>query len=200
MKKIVASTFFLLIIACFTLRAQELGMGVHFNWIYIGENIGLYGDCKIDRHKFDLGVSYQLNRQKNQSYGILFYKRGYGRNFGEKIGINFSYNYCIYSYKDRLNFYVGYRIAYTHTGFRTMVTPNNEVFFSPAHIVDHYFIPTIEYRGKNNTKIWIKGGVGANTYYDMDKSLVLHLKKKSLFGQMQDFALMFSIGAGYIFK
>ena len=191
-------------------------LGVQFNNIHIGNNLGILYEQDFKKFQVGLGLSFLLNNNSDDANADVFKNHGYAHNFGERFGLNFNSLYKIYSYKENYSIYLGYRFNLSHSGIRSLaVIPEpaisnavgqklylvEYVDFSAYYSLEHNLQAKFQVRLSDRIFLSQSFGTGIAVSYDLDDRLFGSLLPTRFFsGQGWEVCWFYSIGIKYKFK
>jgi hypothetical protein len=174
---------------------DRLILGLQYNYQHLSDYAVLYTEYKAKKHSFKLGARYQLQYQLPKT-GVLFHRGGYGARFSERLGMEYSYHYELWDFKDRFELVLGYLGTYIHTGYRLVLSPNDIEYFDPIDVLSHHLTTKGSYHLVDGGTVWVQFGLGVTTYFNVYKGFAIP-PRTTVFGQERDLSVMFAVGGGY---
>jgi hypothetical protein len=83
----------LLFFSSLTYSQKKQAIKINYNWDFIGDNLEIGWQKKVNEHIFSIGLMYFLNVHYENSVHYAFKKRYYATNFKERLGLPIEYNY-----------------------------------------------------------------------------------------------------------
>ena len=173
-------------------------IGLSFNSVYIGRNIGLsYQYNYKQAYQIGVGLKYHINTEIRKYDYLGVYKRGYAKNFREGLGIVFIIKRKIDARFFKNKNYLSLNTQYSQLGSRTQSFKPIDTLnifvpqilnYKVMNVIESNVCLNLEFPISNKFSFTVESGIGLASFFNIDSQLQKN-NKNYLFR----FAYLFSI-------
>jgi hypothetical protein len=181
------NTIFTLILFCSLGANAQFSLGLNFNDIYIGRNMGIVSKYHFNHFSISATPTYFINRKDKTPYNTFFKKSGLASKFSERIGFRLGIEYPFYK-NEYITLSAYYNAQFSnvhefllhHIAIEPLVDPPQSVLdysvqikhtiFGPVFSVDNVIGVSIDCKLSERISMNLKGGFGLLFWKNSDDS------------------------------
>jgi hypothetical protein len=185
---------------------KKQSLKINYNWDWIGDNVEIGWQKRVNEHNFSIGLMYFLNVFYENSAHFAFKKRYYSTNLKERFGLPIEYNYILNLRNSDLEPYFFYSIHIFNNRINTKngLVPagtyeNKELYYKTSGFI-------------SNPLFSFQNSIGLGTRFQLFKNIELFAETGAgitflpledthfVVNHQSEFSVNFSIGAIYNYR